>query len=181
MASFISPTGYVELDNDCQYSIDLKSTRSRETIIPKDDLAFYWKEYLVPKYSLNNINVSNCASFMKDLDMNWSKLDKPLKQKVLDILIDAILVNDTGLKNDLLNKLSGSVSNSPISTPELDTPGISPFSNISKSSFGNGENDKSDFGNKPLSITSWVIFTGLIICILVSAYFIEKHYKFLQK
>ena len=48
-ARFVSPTGYVELDNDCQYSIDVKSTRSRESINPKEDLAFYFQTYLVHK------------------------------------------------------------------------------------------------------------------------------------
>ena len=50
---FVSPTGYVDLDNDCDYSIDLKSTRSREAVLPKEDLAFYFKTYIVPKYGLN--------------------------------------------------------------------------------------------------------------------------------
>ena len=39
---FVSPTGYIDLDNDCNYSIDLKSTRSREYVNPKEDLAFYF-------------------------------------------------------------------------------------------------------------------------------------------
>ena len=85
MANFVSPTGYVELDNDCEYSIDRKSTRSRESVNPTEDLAFYFNTYIVPKYGLNNINVSNCASFMKDLEMNWSKLTPVLKDKVLNI------------------------------------------------------------------------------------------------
>ena len=64
MASIVSPTGYIDLDNDCQYSIDLKSTRSRESVNPKEDLAFYFNTYITPKYGLENINVNNCASFM---------------------------------------------------------------------------------------------------------------------
>ena len=68
--NYVSPTGYVDLDNDCQYSIDIKSTRSRESVDPKTDLAFYFNTYIEPKYGLGNINVNNCASFMKDLEMN---------------------------------------------------------------------------------------------------------------
>ena len=59
MSKFVAPTGYVELDNDCEYSIDLKSTRSREEVNPKEDLAFYFNTYIVPKYGLNNINALN--------------------------------------------------------------------------------------------------------------------------
>ena len=93
MTSFVAPTGYVELDNDCQYSIDVKSTRSRESVDPKTDLAFYFNTYIEPKYGLGNINVSNCASFMKDLEMNWTKLDQNLKNKVMDIMVDYIFVS----------------------------------------------------------------------------------------
>jgi hypothetical protein len=93
MTNFVSPTGYVDLDNDCQYSIDVKSTRSRESVDPKTDLAFYFNTYIEPKYGLGNINVSNCASFMKDLEMNWTKLDPGLKNKVMDIMVDYIFVS----------------------------------------------------------------------------------------
>jgi hypothetical protein len=104
-SSFIAPTGYVDLDNDCEYSIDRKSTRSREEVDPKTDLAFYFDTYIVPKYGLNNINVNNVASFMKDLEMNWTKIDPELKPKVLDIMVDSILAKDSSFKVDLLNKL----------------------------------------------------------------------------
>jgi hypothetical protein len=102
---FVSPTGYIDLDNDCQYSIDRKSTRSREEVDPKTDLAFYFDTYIVPKYGLNNINVNNVASFMKDLEMNWTKIDPELKPKVLDIMVDGILAKNSSFKSDLLNKL----------------------------------------------------------------------------
>jgi hypothetical protein len=105
MSSFIAPTGYVDLDNDCAYSIDRKSTRSREEVDPKTDLAFYFDTYIVPKYGLNNINVSNVASFMKDLEMNWTKIDPEMKPKVLDIMVDGILAKESSFKVDLLNKL----------------------------------------------------------------------------
>ena len=102
---FVSPTGYIDLDNDCQYSIDRKSTRSREEVDPKTDLAFYFDTYIVPKYGLNNINVNNVASFMKDLEMNWTKIDPELKPTVLDIMVDGILAKNSSFKSDLLNKL----------------------------------------------------------------------------
>ena len=106
--NFISPTGYVDLDDDCEYSIDLKSTRSRESINPKEDLAFYFNTYITPKYGLENINVNNVASFMKDLERNWTKLSPELKDKVLNIMVDGILNNPNGnfdFKNSLLSKL----------------------------------------------------------------------------
>ena len=56
---FVAPSGYIELDNDCEFSLDRKSTRSRESVDPKTDLAFYFNTYIVPKYGLDNINVNN--------------------------------------------------------------------------------------------------------------------------
>ena len=87
--NIISPTGFLDVDNDSL--LYKKTVRSRESVDPKTDLAFYFNNYLVPKYGLDNINVNNCASFMKDLEMNWSKLTPDLKEKVLDILIDILL------------------------------------------------------------------------------------------
>jgi hypothetical protein len=126
-AKFVSPTGYVDIDNDCEYSIDLKSTRSREHVSPKEDLAFYFDNYLAPKYGLSNINVSNTASFMKELEMNWSKLTPELKDKVLDIMVDNILAENYDFKNSLLTKLGVQQQNNP-----------SPVNNVpfSKSTFG---------------------------------------------
>ena len=102
---FIAPSGYVELDNDCDFSLDRKSTRSRESVDPKTDLAFYFNTYVVPKYGLNNINVNNVASFMKDLEMNWTKIPPDMKEKVMDIMVDNILNNDGQFRSDLLDKL----------------------------------------------------------------------------
>lgn len=101
MSTFVSPTGYIDLDND----FDRKATRSREDVNPKEDLAFYFDTYLVPKYGLNNINVNNTASFMKDLEMNWTKLNPELQSKVMDIMVDGILSKNTSFKEDLLAKL----------------------------------------------------------------------------
>ena len=137
MSGIIAPSGYVDLDNDCEYSIDLKSTRSRETVDPKEDLAFYFNTYISPKYGLGNLNVSNVASFMRDLDMNWSRLTPDLKDKVLDIMVDGIFQSgDYDFKSKLLQKIGATVSEA---TPE-NTESI-PENNEpvpeSKSAFGN--------------------------------------------
>jgi hypothetical protein len=133
--NFVSPTGYVDLDNDCAYSIDLKSTRSREYVNPKEDLAFYFQTYIQPKYGLENLNVSNVASFMKDLEMNWSKLTPELKSKVLDIMVDGIFNVNYDFKQQLLQKL------------KIDRKQIKPNNPASKSNFGfEGIFQKSNFG-----------------------------------
>jgi hypothetical protein len=147
-ARFVSPTGYVDLDNDC-YSIDLKSTRSREEVNPKEDLAFYFKTYLAPKYGLDNINVSNVASFMKELEMNWSKLTPELKSNVLDIMVDNILSENYDFKNSLMAKLN-------INLPPATAPTTPSFS---KSSFG-----KSNFGSPQ---TAMYIVMGVIFLLLI--------------
>lgn len=132
MNNFVAPTGYVDLDNDCEYSIDRKSTRSREEVNPKEDLAFYFKTYIVPKYGLNNINVSNVASFMKDLEMNWTKLDAGMKDQVLNIMVDDIFQSGNyDFKNSLLAKL-GVPDASKVPVPPLP----SKPTGFSKSTFG---------------------------------------------
>jgi hypothetical protein len=133
MAQFIAPTGYVDLDNDCEFSIDRKSTRSREEVNPKEDLAFYFNTYIVPKYGLNNINVSNVASFMKELEMNWTKLSPSMRGQVMDILVDGILNKDSTFKTDLLNKLSIYQQLNPVNEPSVST-------------FGGGSKSISRFG-----------------------------------
>jgi len=128
-APFVSPTGYVEL-NDDMYAIDNKSTRGREDVDPKEDLAFYFQTYLVPKYGLDNLNVTNIASFMKELEMNWSKLTPELKDNVMDIMVDNILVTgDYDFKNRLLSKMGVPLNNNQSSSAP-----------ISKSSFGKSSN-----------------------------------------
>jgi len=115
---FVAPSGYIELDNDCEFSIDRKSTRSRESVDPKTDLAFYFNTYIIPKYGLENINVSNVASFMKDLEMNWTKIPPNMRTKVMDIMVDGILNKDSLFKSDLLQKLNiPTFSQTPISSP----------------------------------------------------------------
>lgn len=140
MAQFIAPTGYVDLDNDCEYSIDRKSTRSREEVNPKEDLAFYFNTYIVPKYGLNNINVSNVASFMKELEMNWTKLSPNMRVQVMDILVDGILNRDSNFKSDLLNKLGVSQQLNEINTPSVSS--VSTFGNKSRSQFGSRIDNK---------------------------------------
>jgi hypothetical protein len=147
-SSFVSPTGYVDLDNDCQYSIDLKSTRSREYVNPKEDLSFYFNTYLVPKYGLNNINVSNSASFMKELQMNWSKLTPELKDKVLDIMVDGIFTKDNyDFRSKFLEKLG--VKEQTEAVPQA-SPSVG-----SKSNFGSSNQDM------------YYIATGLILLAFV--------------
>ena len=161
MAQFIAPTGYVDLDNDCEYSIDRKSTRSREEVNPKEDLAFYFNTYIVPKYALNNINVSNVASFMKDLEMNWTKLSPELRSKVMDIMVDSILNKNSDFKTELLNKL-GVSPNLPSLPQVIPGPVISTF----------GKNNKSTFGQTDSN--SNMIILAIIIVIV---FFIFKYKK----
>ena len=155
MSKFVSPTGYVDLDNDCEYSIDLKSTRSRETVVPKEDLAFYFQTYLVPKYGLSDINVNNCASFMKELEMNWTKLTPDLKDKVLDILVDGIFTNDTSydFKNRFLSKLGVNSLTKP-------TESISKTNFLGKSNFGSTSSNL-------IYIALAIILIGIVVFVLM--------------
>ena len=161
MSKLVSPTGYIELDNDT-YSLENKSTRSRETVVPKEDLAFYFNTYIVPKYGLNNINVSNVASFMKDLEMNWSKLTPDLKDKVLDILVDNILNGDNyDFKDRLFAKLNkkGETKLEPVQEAPK-----------AKESF-----TKSTFGNT--DSTNMIYLFVIIAFIVFIAILIEKSHK----
>ena len=157
-SSFVSPTGYVELDNDCQYSIDLKSTRNREYVNPKEDLAFYFNTYLVPKYGLDDINVNNVASFMKELQMNWTKLTPELKDKVLNIMVDDIFNTNYDFKAELLKKIG-------VENPEMINRSSSePLVNTSsKSSFG-----KSNFGEKQdlIYLSVIILFVSILAVVL---------------
>ena len=159
--AFVAPTGYVELNNDCEYSIDRKSTRSREEVDPKTDLAFYFDTYIIPKYGLNNINVSNVASFMKDLEMNWTKLDSTMKSQVMDIMVDGILSKNTSFKEDLLAKLN--IQNAPpTGGGNLSTQSNTP---PSKSSFGNSSS-KGISQSTILSLAVLFIILGLAFILI---------------
>jgi hypothetical protein len=156
-SNIVAPSGYVDLNNDCEYSIDLKSTRSREYINPKEDLSFYFNTYITPKYGLDNINVNNVASFMKDLEMNWTKLTPDLKDKVLNIMVDGILNNPNGnydFKNQLLSRIKSDVSGNKI--PTSDT----------KSTFGS----KSNFGMSGTGIILIAILFITIVSVLIYVY-----------
>jgi hypothetical protein len=163
MSQFVAPSGYVDLDNDCEFSIDRKSTRSRESVNPKEDLAFYFNTYIVPKYGLNNINVSNVASFMKDLEMNWSKLTPELKDKTLNIMVDNILnvpgQDSFDFKNALLQKLNMNPSVNAV-------PSVSTFGSKNISRFG-------AVNKTPIIIGSVV----LIIVLAVLLFFFMKRKK----
>ena len=145
--AFVSPTGYIDLDNDCAYSIDRKSTRSREYVDPKEDLSFYFQTYITPKYGLENLNVSNVASFMKDLEMNWSRLTPDLKDKVLDIMVDGIFPQNYDFKNNLLSRL-------PV---EVETQSAPSFIN-SKSNFGN-----TTICNREVLIVAVILLLALVL------------------
>jgi len=162
MSQFVAPTGYVDLDNDCEFSIDLKSTRSRESVNPKEDLAFYFNTYIVPKYGLNNINVSNVASFMKDLEMNWTKLSPDMKDKVMNIMVDDILNKDTSFRNAFLQKLN--INTTPV-----------PNQVNMKSSFGKSSKFSSNISSfgKPNS----KILIMVAIVILIIFIFLKKNKK----
>ena len=154
MNNYVSPVGYVELDNDCAYSLDIKTTKGRETVDPKTDLAFYFNTYIVPKYGLGNINVSNCASFMKDLEMNWSKLTPDLKDKVLDIMVDYIFKNgnDYDFKKRFIQKMG-------LGTHQENVPKMA---QESKSKFGSTK----DNGNNLLYIALAVVLLVVVLFML---------------
>jgi hypothetical protein len=175
--NFVSPTGYVDLDNDCIYSIDRKSTRSREEVVPKEDLAFYFDTYIIPKYGLNNINVSNVASFMKDLEMNWTKLDPTMKSQVLDIMVDGILSKNSSFKEDLLAKLGAPPSvpkpevlpSAPTTGTNVPVVGKQPFTSVKKS--------KSTFGasqNNIMTIAVLFIILGLAFVVMNNSNFFKR-------
>jgi hypothetical protein len=165
MEGFVSGTGSIELDNDCQYSIDLRSTRSRESVVPKDDLAFYFNTYIEPKYGLGNINVSNVASFMKDLEMNWTKLTPDLKDKVLNIMVDNIL-NKPGSNYDFKNKLLAKLGvDTSVSNPTTQRNSVKQYNPYNKSTFGSSGN-----------MNKWVIIIGIVFLLFI-LYTIEKTCK----
>lgn len=145
---FIAPSGSIELDNSCQYSIDNRNTRSRETVVPAEDLAFYFKTYIVPKYGLENINISNCASFMKDLEMNWTKLTPELKDKVLNIMVDDIFKSGN---YDFKQKLSEKLN----------------IENKKQEPAQSNKPSKSNFGNNVSSNNFLMIGFGIVILFIV--------------
>jgi len=178
----VAPTGYVDIDNDCEYSIDKKSTRSREHVDPKTDLAFYWDTYLVPKYSLNNINVNNVASFMKELEMNWTKLTPSLQENVMDIMVDSIFAKDSSFKTTFLQKLNPSIPPSPSEPPSPSGPpspsepprSSGPF-NLFKSSFGKSNFGKSNFGKSNFGMGSIMVVALIVIIALIMIFVVKPN------
>jgi hypothetical protein len=166
MPNIICPTGFIDSESNCNYNLNNPNVRSRESVDPKTDLAFYFNEYIVPKYGLNNINVSNVASFMKDLEINWTKLDPPLKDKVMNILVDNILTGGNyDFRNALLNKLNIQGNNSPVgsgigssnSSPQVGSTGRSNSSSPQvgrTSTFANQENIPNPSNNSTFTSTS---------------------------
>jgi hypothetical protein len=145
--SIISPTGFLDVDND---SLLCKRTvRSRETIDPKTDLVFYFNNYLVPKYGLDNINVNNCASFMKDLEMNWSKLTPDLKEKVLDILLEILIGSkEASFLESLIKRLEPFMKKEPVKqpfTPIITQPVMQEQKNRNESINNKQKNEKNMF------------------------------------
>jgi hypothetical protein len=176
--SFVSPTGSIELDNDCTYSIDNRNVRSRETVIPTEDLPIYFKEYIEPKYGLGNINVTNVASFMKDLEMNWTKLTPELKDKVLNILVDFIF-NDKNSNYDFKTKFMEKLGVPPTAVN-------TPFRNVSNSNFastkGNGTGNststsKSSFGKKGNNNEFIIIGVSIFFLVILIVLFIKNEKK----
>jgi ABC-type transport system involved in multi-copper enzyme maturation permease subunit len=177
--NFISPTGTIELDNNCTYSIDKRNGRSRETVVPSEDLAFYFKEYIEPKYGLGNINVSNVASFMKDLEMNWTKLTPELKEKVVNIMADSIFNNpksDYDFRSSLLKKLN--IPSTPSTPSTFKNINQSNFvknnlePGISKSSFGTPESKNSNNSNN-----IYIVMAIAVLCIAALLFIFMKNDK----
>lgn len=153
---FVAPSGYIELDNDCEFALDRKSTRSRESVDPKTDLAFYFSTYIIPKYGLDNINVNNVASFMKDLEMNWTKISPDMRDKVLNIMVDDILNKDGQFKSDLMKKLDISPV-SPTSVFDLASSTKSTFGR-SISTFGKSSNKNTLLIVLILAVVLYLVF-----------------------
>jgi len=180
--NLVSPTGFINLYSE--NPIDVQHNRSREEI-SKDDLSYYFNHYLVPKYGLDNINVNNVGSFMKDLEMNWSRLTPDLKNKVLDILVDGIFSSGNyDFKTALMNKVGATQStqkftnvgaidnnNIPINLKLTNTINELLPSNMifkPKQNFSNtSEGEKKKGGNRI------IVLLILLIC-LIMAFYINK-------
>lgn len=150
----IAPSGYIELDD----SMNKKNVPSRETVMSKEDLSVCFNNYLVPKYGLNNLNVSNVGSFMKELEMNWSKLTPEMKDKSLDMLV-VILGNNLDLKNALMNKLD-------IKQPVVPEIPKSNFKGIKKENFSEV--------NKTQNINIIITFAFIVFLALVFYFYTKK-------
>ena len=150
---------YEEDDNEDEDEEDDNEDEEAELIIYNGDEAsgtrfnvILCEIYNNKKHGLNNINVSNVASFMKDLQMNWSKLNPELKDKVLDIMVDGIFVGgDYDFKNRFLSKLGVNSLTKP-------TKSISKTNFLGKSNFGSTSSNL---------IALAIILIGIIIFVLM--------------
>jgi hypothetical protein len=114
---------------------------------------------------------------MKDLEMNWTKLTPPLKDKVLNIMVDSILNNpksDYDFKSSLLKKLNIPVNTNTTNTPiPPSTFGHIPRSNfepgISKSSFGKSESNNSN--------SIYVVMVISVVCLIILLFIFMRNDK----
>lgn len=165
MSKFVSPVGNVELETDCTNVLN-RNTPSRESVITRDDLQFYFHNFLVPKYNLENINVANSATFLKELEMNWSKLTPELKNNVMDILVDHILPENYDFKNELLKRLNIS---------ESVTSNMNSSSTPSSSSINKGLDGKSTFGKGRPNVFKIIIIVLCIVFLAGTGYLLLNH------
>jgi len=86
--SLVKPSGFIEQENDCYYSLNNKSTPARENAEP--DTQFYFDNYIAPRYGLHNLNANNFVSFVKDFEMNWTKIPENLRCKLLNLMLDIV-------------------------------------------------------------------------------------------
>jgi preprotein translocase subunit SecF len=119
---------------------------------------------------------------MKDLEMNWSRLDNSLKEKVLSILVDNIFVSGNyDFKNELLKKLN--ISNNQANQSNNNTPIIQ--ANQSNTNNTNNTNNtqmnegvkntntisKETFGEETKKGTNIFLIILILILLLVFYYF----------
>ena len=102
--SIIAPVGYVEMPESCM-SPPGSNIPSRESVT-KDDISFWLNSVIKPKYGLGNLNVSNMAGFLKDIEVNWEKLTPAHKNNVVNILVDDIFSRNYDFKKAILSKLN---------------------------------------------------------------------------
>jgi hypothetical protein len=186
MNKIVSPTGFLDQNNYCSslkenndVNMNNRNVRSRESIDPNVDLSYYFNQYIAPKYGLSNINVSNVASFMKDLEMNWSKLDNSLKEKVLSILVDNIFVSGNyDFKNELLKKLNiqnnntnNNQNNTNNNTPPITQANQSNNNPQMNEDIKNNTVSKETFGEETKKGINIVLIILIIILLLLVYYF----------
>jgi hypothetical protein len=91
---------------------------------------------------------------MKELEMNWTKLNPELRNKVMDILVDGILNRDTAFKTDLMSRLN--IQQQQQQQQQIPTQVV----NQGRSTFGSSSNNSSIFSNK-----NFIIGTAVIVLV----------------